>query len=1159
MHAAPIAAFAVLVFSKTAGFRHDSIPAALAALEKLGAAHGFAVTASEDGAAFTDQGLAAFQSVVFLNTTGDVLDEAQQQSFERYVSGGGGYVGVHAAADTEYDWPFYGRLVGAWFRGHPAVQDATVLVADRAHPATSMLPARWQRRDEWYAYRGNPRGNMHVLATVDERSYQGGDMGPDHPIAWCHEVGRGRAFYTGGGHTIESWAEPLFLAHVMGGIRWAAGLDPGDAGPTIEGRFEKVILDDRVTDPMELAVARDGRVIFVERGGVIKIWKPETRATVVAGYVSVFNELEDGLLGVTLDGGFASNGWIYVMYSPAGDEPVNVVSRLTLAGDAVDPSSEVVLLKFATQRQECCHSGGSLAFGPGGNLHISTGDNTSPFASGGYSPLDERPGRMPFDAQKSSGSTGDLRGKVLRITPLPDGTYSIPPGNLFPPDGSRGRAEIYAMGCRNPFRIAVDERTGWLYWGDVGPDSGGAGASRGPAGHDEFNQARGPGNFGWPYFVGDNKAYHDYDFESGASGATFDPAAPRNESPNRAGPPELPPAQPAWIWYPYERSAEFPELGSGGRCAMAGPVYHYDPDLDNPRRLPAYYDGSVFIYEWARDWIKDVRLDEHGDILAILPFAPDLKLTRPHDLELGPDGCLYLIEWGTGFGGGNRDARISRIEYYTSGARPPRAEASAAPETGPVPLTVRFSGAGTWDFDGDGNTDSGDTHTYSVPGLYEARLTVVSAGQSAVATVPIVAGNTRPRLRFEWPPDGGVCEFGDALTWQVAVDDPEDGDAAPPGDVTVQALLGHDTHAHPLAAHHSLVGTLVTARDDGHPPEADLFTVLQASYTDRGAPGGAPKLTGRAEVILQPRRKQAEHASALESVRIEKTGDPSGGGAELVFEASGGSAVLGPFNLHGIDGLALRVATAGDAGSLELRLDSPGGPLLGSIALEPRGAMPLEGGLHDIRIVFFERTGGAGLIMNVRELGRPKRVVPANWLWHPSADGLQLERGLRAEYFHLDDPERLPDFATLAPVATGVVRSVDFPSTDGPLVPSGPSDHFGVVLSGVLALPSSASRTFSLESDDGSRLFIDGVLVVDNDGLHAMVEKSLPLEWGDVEMSLADPGGTHDLHIVHVTPDGPATVKLNWIEFRGPGVAEGGVAGTPAPAPAHTHRRATHD
>ena len=216
-------AVGVLVFTRTAGFRHDSIPAGLAAIRTLGAEHGWRVIAGEDAGVFTDARLSPFDVVVFLSTTGDVLDDEQQAAFKRYIEKGGGFVGIHAAADTEDDWPWYGRLVGAYFQSHPpGIHTAMVLVSDREHPSTKMLPQQWSRRDEWYNYRARPPSTVRVLASLDETTYEGGTMSNDHPIAWCHEFDGGRAWYTGGGHTTASWAEPLFLEHVLGGILWAA-------------------------------------------------------------------------------------------------------------------------------------------------------------------------------------------------------------------------------------------------------------------------------------------------------------------------------------------------------------------------------------------------------------------------------------------------------------------------------------------------------------------------------------------------------------------------------------------------------------------------------------------------------------------------------------------------------------------------------------------------------------------------------------------------------------------------------------------------------------------------------------------------------------------------------------------------------------------------
>ena len=218
----------VLVFTKTAGFRHSSIPVAIQTVRRVGAGAGLRVDATEDASAFADANLRRYAAVVFLLTTGDVLDPRQQAAFERFVRRGGGYAGVHSAADTEHDWPWYGRLVGAYFRSHPDIQPAAMRVPSRKDPSTVGLPLRWTRTDEWYNFARNPRGSVRVLATIDESSYAPGPgaMGADHPIAWAHEYQGGRAWYTAGGHTEESYAEPLFRQHLMGGIRYAAGLTP---------------------------------------------------------------------------------------------------------------------------------------------------------------------------------------------------------------------------------------------------------------------------------------------------------------------------------------------------------------------------------------------------------------------------------------------------------------------------------------------------------------------------------------------------------------------------------------------------------------------------------------------------------------------------------------------------------------------------------------------------------------------------------------------------------------------------------------------------------------------------------------------------------------------------------------------------------------------
>jgi cytochrome c len=455
------------------------------------------------------------------------------------------------------------------------------------------------------------------------------------------------------------------------------------SGPQSVGAYKKVILesdrdidgdgriDDSLKDPMELSVAKDGRVFYVQRDGTVQLIPPGAKESSVVGHLRVFTGLEDGLLGITLDPNFTENHWLYLFYSaPETTQDShgkkvgeNRVSRFTLTDGKIDPASEKILVRIATQREECCHSGGSLNFDAQGNLYASVGDNTFPGADG-YAPIEEQPGRSPWDAQKSSANANDLRGKILRVHPEPDGTVTIPKGNLFPPGTPGTRPEIFVMGNRNPFRIGVDQKTGYVYWGDVGPDAGQANENRGPAGFDEIGQARTAGFFGWPYFIADNKPYLDYDFAAKKSGEKFDALKPVNHSPNNTGIRELPPAQPAFIFYPHSPSARFPAVnGGGGRTAMAGPVYYFDANLKSDHKLPPEFDHTLFIYEWSRNWIVAVHLDENEKIKKMEKVWSGMTFKRPMDMELGSDGCLYLIEYGTNWSD-NRDSQIVRIEHH---------------------------------------------------------------------------------------------------------------------------------------------------------------------------------------------------------------------------------------------------------------------------------------------------------------------------------------------------------------------------------------------------------------------------------------------------------------------------------------------------------------
>jgi cytochrome c len=1022
----------VLVFSKTAGFRHDSIPNGIAAIQQLGQQNDFNVTATEDSAQFTDANLANFDVVVFLSTTGDVLNDTQQGAFERYVRAGGGFVGIHAAADTEYGWDWYGQMLGGYFRNHPAgTPTAAVDIVDGDEPSTEGLPARITRTDEWYNYQGplspavngsttaadfSPRlSNVHVLATVDESTYgedDGNSADDDHPISWCADYDGGRVWYTGMGHTQASFSEPNFMQHILGGLETASRNQAADCGderqaPPVAGDFEKVTLDDDTANPMELDVAPDGRVFYIERDGRLQIWSPTTEQTVTAGTIPVTQSQENGLLGLQLAPDFETSHWVYLFYSQLPDSPgTQVVSRFKVEGNTLDMLSEQRILTFPHQTAECCHSSGSLYFDSDGNLLISTGDNTNPFASDGFTPIDERLGREFWDAQRTSANTNDLNGKIMRIKPLdtpigppgPGNTYTIPAGNLFPPGTANTKPEIYGMGFRNPFRFTVDPETNWVLMADYGPDAGATVADRGPQGSVEFNALERAGNYGWPYCIRQNVPYNDYDFSTGTSGPKFNCDNPVNQSPNNTGLTNLPPAIPADGWEGYtETDTRFPALGTGG-APMGGPRYHYDASNPSSTKFPAFYDDKWFIAEWNNGWIKTASLDDQGNMVDVDPFALGTGYLRPMDLDFGPDGSLYVIEWGSGFGGNNLDSGIYRIDY-TAGDRRPIAHATATPDNGPAPLDVQFSSEGSndpegtaltfaWDFDNDGTTDStaaNPTHTYTNPGSYTATLRVTDAGGlTAVDNVQVVAGNTRPVVTVEIPENGQFAAFGDKVPYRISVTDAEDGSTGSGiscADVTLNVSLGHDQHAHELSQHSGCEGTVDTLLTSGHGDTANVFTVLEAVYTDKGATGSA-SLTGRDEAILPPKRKQAEFFSSTgraangtgggdPGVLTEDTSD-AGAGKNIGFIEDGDYVSFNPVSLKDIRALTFRVASGGAGGNIEVRLDSPTGTLVGSAAVANTGGwqtwtnvtLPLSDpptGTHELFLVFRNATNAGGL------------------------------------------------------------------------------------------------------------------------------------------------------------------------------------------------------
>lgn len=819
----------VLVFSHTVGFRHQSIEAGIEAIKKLGEENGFEVVATEDPTQMIEEVLQDFSAVIFLNTTMDILDNAQQADFQRFIQAGGGFVGVHAAADTEYDWAWYGELVGGWFAGHPPTQEADVEVLDDTHPSTKKLGlGKVTRTDEWYNYKNFDKNKVKVLIELHESSYEGGKMGDFHPLSWYHEFDGGRAFYTGMGHTPESFSEPFLLDHLQGAIEWAIGpgtLDYSKASThrmPFENRFVKNTFVSNLYEPMEFDLLPDGRALIVQRRGTILLCDTKTGVTDSLTAIPVFDKFEDGLMGIAIDPNYEQTNWVYVFYSPIGDESINQISRFTFDGTTWDFDSEKVIMEVKTQRVTCCHSGGSLEFDRHGNLYLSVGDDTNPFASDGYAPIDERPGREPWDAQRTSSNTNDLRGKILRIHPEPDGSYTIPEGNLFPEGTEKTRPEIFVMGCRNPFRISIDPKKDWLYWGDVGPDAGKDGDKRGPKGYDEINLARKAGYYGWPYFRGDGKQYYEYDFVAKKSLEPYNPERPINNSPNNTGLEELPPFNKSLIWYSYDESEEFPWVKTGGKNPMAGPVYYSDMYEGQEGRYPDYFDGKLFVYEWMRDWIYIIHQDEDGNYIQADPFVPSMEMANPVDMMLGPDGNLYVLEYGEKWYGHNQDARFSRIEFV-SGNRNPIARITTDKSVGAAPLTVAFSGEESedldredltyaWTFEGGTVQDQtpNPSYTFAEPGIYQVKLQVTDeSGNTHETTTEVQVGNEPPKI--VWNIDGNESFYWDNgnIRYSLAVTDKEDGsleagtldadrvkvaiDYLPEGYDVTQVVMGHQT------------------------------------------------------------------------------------------------------------------------------------------------------------------------------------------------------------------------------------------------------------------------------------------------------------------------------------------------------------------------------
>ncbi len=565
-----------------------------------------------------------------------------------------------------------------------------------------------------------------------------------------------------------------------------------------QSRFTPVSLSQPgdLDEPNTFEVLKDGRVLISERKGAIKMYHPLTKTIRLVATIPVntkytsarktVTEAEEGLLGLTVDPNFETNHWIYTFYSHPTESKFQL-TRWDFVNNELVAGSEKILLQFATQRETCCHTGGGMTWDSQGNLYLTVGNNSGTSLS---SSTDERPNRVNWDDQRGTANTNSLIGKILRIKPQADGTYIIPKGNLFPPGNPLARPEIYTMGHRNPWRPSIDSKTGYLYFGDIGSDATES-SDIGPMGYDELNQARKPGFFGWPYFIGPNEAFPIFDYINGELLDKKDPNKPLNNSINNSGLKELPPLAPAFVYYPYGISEKFPLTGSGSRSAVGGPIYRRADRPAAKRPWPAYYEGKWLATDLARGWIMAISMDASGNYKSMEKFLSDYRPVEPIDIKFGPDGDLYVLEYGSLWFGKSESAKLVRIEY-NAGNRKPLVSASANKSGGSVPLKITLSAAGTNDADGDvlkyqwrltspgvatqTFTSASTPITLYKAGVYTANLTVTdSKGATNSKSISIIAGNETPTVKIGLTTNSTFFFVNKTLDYTVTVSDKEDG------------------------------------------------------------------------------------------------------------------------------------------------------------------------------------------------------------------------------------------------------------------------------------------------------------------------------------------------------------------------------------------------
>jgi glucose/arabinose dehydrogenase len=956
----------VLMLTSTYGYRHESaIETAKPLMEALETTTEFEFDITEDLDDLNRENLQNYDLLFFNNTTGNLpVTGAQKQAILEFMRAGNGFVGAHAAADTWYNWaPYREMLGGGLFEHHPWTESVGITIEDTDNPAVSHFGDGFYLRDEIYVLDANPRWNSRVLASLDMQSV-GIEQGPatadrnDYPIAWIGNFNGGRVFYTKLGHFADVWRTPMYLEHLLQGMRMAAGRIEAD----FSGHREKTTVADDVW-PDDIAVDERGNVWIAELQGKVHRYDAAADETRQIGQVHTTDptKIEHGLYGIEVDPNFYEGEPYVYLYYAEPETFINTLFRYEYRNGEIDMSTEEVILRVPTE-PNCCHQAGDIEWGPEGKLYLSTGDTGMSETRPSWEiseeeiqsfmeryDLEDYHWSRLVDSERSAQNLQDLRGKILRINP--DGT--IPTDNPF--YGEAGvRWEIYAYGFRNPYRFKVDDN-GDIYTGVVGPDE--------VVTYDEYNlTTEGGENHGWPRTLG-RLFYNEWTADM---------------IPNFTPP----------LWeYTYE---------GGGRSATVGPIYESRAEY----AFPAAFQDKVFVFDWSRRWIKwadvedrtfqndveaDVKRETYAAEMPARRFTniktfDVLDITAPISMEQAPDGSIYLAEFD-GFWNAGPNSRVTRYRWI-SGNRAPVAELTADKRSGQPPLTVQFGGDSSydpnadavsyeWTFgDGATSTAANPTHTYESEGSYTARLVVTDENglASDSSTVEITVGNTAPGVEIVAPGAGAMLESTEfPLTVEAQASDPEDGrlsGAALQWTVVAEYVEEGRLQREEITSFTGRTDRL-DLRDALDERGDRIRYILTVTATDEGG------LTGLAERVVRHLRMQAEIADEAAGFDIEND-------TVQVATRSGDYLVWRNVDLSTFNHGAVRMSPGSSGGVVEVRLDNVQGELLTTIELSgddrnDRTWQHEEFPLSDVQ-------GQRDLYLIVREQHGGDRPIAVDWL-----------------------------------------------------------------------------------------------------------------------------------------------------------------------------------